>query len=143
MKAFSSWLDKMVTLQILQYAEIASLSSLGKIRKLLNIAKQDRIVLLQGRLSKTEEIELIKTTMEEINSDFRGIEIAVINPETHSMKGLAKIREGMVNLLLGNKVGFTIIGPANIVKEIRKNPNKIELLTQEPRKRRSKKRRRR
>ncbi len=57
----------MVTLQFVPYTEIESLSSVGRIRKLLNIAKQDKIVLLQGRLRKEEETELIKATMEEPN----------------------------------------------------------------------------
>ena len=38
----------MVTLQFIPYSEIETLSSIGRIRKILNIAKQDRIVLLQG-----------------------------------------------------------------------------------------------
>ena len=56
----------MVTLQFIPYTEIEELSSIGRIRKLLNIAKQNKIVLLQGRLKKDEETELIKATMEEI-----------------------------------------------------------------------------
>ena len=35
----------------------------------------------------------------------------------------------LYKLLLGNRQGLTIIGPATIIKEIKKNPNKIELLT--------------
>ena len=53
----------MVTIQIVPYSEISGLSSVGRIRKLLNIAKEDKIVLLQGRLKKEEETELIKATM--------------------------------------------------------------------------------
>ena len=45
----------MLTLQIVPYSEIVDLSSLGRIRKLLNIAKENKIVLLQGRLTKEEE----------------------------------------------------------------------------------------
>ena len=42
----------MLTLQFVPYTEIESLSSVGRIRKLLNITKENRIVLLQGRLRK-------------------------------------------------------------------------------------------
>jgi len=122
----------MVTLQIIPYTEIEGLSSLGRIRKLLNIAKQDKIVLLQGRLAKDEEAELIKVTMEEINKEFSGIELAVIDPsQSSSLSGFDKFKSDFVSLLLGNRVGFTIIGPANVVKSIKKNPNKIELFTGE------------
>lgn len=121
---------KRLTLRIVPYNEIESLSSLGKIRKLLNIAKENKIVLLQGRLKKDEEEELIKTTMEEITPEFKGIEHSVINTEEDSKFGLIR------NFLLGNRTGFTIIGPASIVKEIKKNPNKIELYMSESKKKR-------
>lgn len=125
----------MVTLQIIPYAEIESLSAVGRIRKLLNVAKQNKIVLLQGRLRREEEVELIKVTMEEINKDFKGIELAVINPAQSSLAGFQKLKYDMVSLLLGDRDGFTVIGPASVVKKIKKDPNKIELLTANKRKR--------
>lgn len=121
----------MVTLQIIPYSDIERLSSIGKIRKLLNIAKQNKIVLLQGRLRKDEETELIKVTMEEINKEFKGIEMVVISPTKTKLEGFAKFRYGLLNVLLGDRNGFTVIGPASIVKKIRKDPNKIELFTQD------------
>ena len=117
----------MLTIEFIPYAEIENLSSLGRIRKLLNTAKQNKIVLLQGRLKKEEEAELIKTTMEEINKDFKGIELAVIEPEGEA----ARFKGFVTNLLLGDRNGMTVIGPATVVKSIRRNPNKIELLTNE------------
>ena len=126
----------MVTLQFVPYTEIESLSSLGRIRKLLTIAKQNKIVLLQGRLKSEEETELIKTTMEEINKDFKGIELAVIHPDQDST-GLQKLKYGLMNLVLGDRQGFTIIGPATVVKQIKKDPNKIELLMETKKKRKN------
>ena len=40
----------MLTFQIIPYGEISGLSSVGRIRKILTLAKQDKIVLLLGRL---------------------------------------------------------------------------------------------
>ena len=125
----------MVTLQLLPYTEIEGLSSVGRIRKLLNIAKQDKIVLLQGRLRKEEETELIKVTMEEINKEFKGIELAVINPANNQLSGFQKLKNDMIGAVLGDRQGLTIIGPASVVKAIKKDPNKIELLTSEKKKR--------
>jgi hypothetical protein len=123
----------MLTLQFVPYDEIESLTSVGRIRKLLNIAKENKIVLLEGRLRKEEEKELIKATMEEINRDFKGIELAVIEPHTNGFSGFERFKKGMVDFLLGDRVGLTIVGPASIVKEIKKDPTKIELLTKETR----------
>src|SRR3989344_5238292 len=103
----------MVTLHFVPYTEIENLSSIGRIKKLLTVAKQNKIVLLQGRLKKEEETELIKTTMEEINKEFSGIELAVINPSQSSLQGFNKFKNDVLSLVLGDRQGLTIIGPAN------------------------------
>ncbi len=122
----------MVTLRILPYSEIEHLSSLGRIRKILTIAKENKIVLMQGRLRKEEEAELIKTTMEEIDKYFKGIELAVIYPKDQKESGVfSNLKYNIINTLLGDRQGLTIVGPASIVKQIKKDPKKIELLTQE------------
>ena len=128
----------MVTLSFMPYSEIEGLSSVGRIRKLLNVAKENKIVLLQGRLKKEEETELIKATMEEINKDFKGIELAVIDPNAGNVAGVKKVRNAVFGMLLGDRQGMTIIGPASVVKEIKKDPTKIELLTKETKKKRKK-----
>ncbi|MBI4450616.1 DUF2073 domain-containing protein [Candidatus Woesearchaeota archaeon] len=122
----------MVTIQLVPYTEIEQLTSVGRIRKLLNIAKENKIVLLQGRLRKDEEAELIKATMEEINRQFKGIELAVVDSMGN---GNNWFRSNFTSLLLGDRQGLTVIGPANIVKAIRKDPHKIELLTTERKRR--------
>ncbi len=135
----------MLTLQFVPYTEIRELSSLGRIRKLLNLAKENKVVLLEGRLSKEEEAELIKTTMEEINASFRGIELAVVNPNESQDDVFTKFKATLASTLLGNKQGFTIIGPATVIKNIKRDPNKLQLLMKDAgsRSRRSSKKRRR
>lgn len=118
----------MITLEFVRYSELKDLSSLGRLRKLLKLAKDNKIVLLEGRLKAQEEAELIKMNMEEIDDEFSGIEFAVINPTDENGAFWSKLRTGLVNTILGYRPGFTIIGPANLVKEIKKDPHKIELL---------------
>ncbi len=131
----------MVTLQLMPYSEIEGLSSLGRIKKLLDIAKGERIVLLQGRLKPEEETELIKTTMENISKEFKGIELAVVKPGKTNEWGFAKIRNDFINAVLGDRQGFTLVGPANIIKAIKKNPDQIQLMMDRQRKSKKKKRR--
>ncbi|MBI4143910.1 DUF2073 domain-containing protein [Candidatus Woesearchaeota archaeon] len=126
----------MVTFQIVPYNEIENLSSVGRIRKLLNLAKDNKIVLLQGRLKNEEENELIKATMEEINREFKGIELAVIGTNEKPKDAMQKLKSDIMSMMLGQRQGITIIGSANVVKKIKKNPNKIELMTREIKKRR-------
>lgn len=124
----------MVTFQVIGYHEIEKLTSIGRIRKLLNAAKENKIVLLQGRLNPDEEKELIKVTMEEINKEFKGIELAVIDPRDRVKDGMQRFKYDVVNLLMGQRSGMTIIGSANVVKKIKRDPSKIELFTKEVKK---------
>ena len=122
----------MVTFQFVPHHEIVDLSSAKRVNKLLKIVKQNKIVLLEGRLKKEEETDLIEITMEEISkSKFKGIELSVIYPDKDKFSGLRKFKQGFVNVLLGDRQGMTIIGPASVVKKIQQNSDNIELFTQD------------
>ncbi len=119
-----------LTLQFIPYQEIDGLSSKERIKKLLAVAKQNKIVLMEGRLTPEEEGSLIQKTMESIDKKFKGIELAVLYPDAGNQEFLGKLKSRLVNLLQGNRAGLTIIGPASVVKEIKQDPDKIQLLTQ-------------
>ncbi len=124
----------MLTLQFIPYSEIEDLGSARRVKKILDIVKENKIVLLEGRLRKEEEADLIAITMEEIDSKFKGIEIAAIDPKKKNVSLLKQAKSSIANILLGDRQGFTIIGPATVVKEIKKDPDKIELFTKESKK---------
>ena len=130
---------KMLTLQFVPYEEIEGLSSNERIKKLLGLVKDERIVVLEGRLRKEEEAELIRKTMEEISERFKGIELSVIYPDKKKGTIGRTIKSGIADMLLGQRQGLTILGPASLIKEIRKDPDKIQLFTQERKKGRKKK----
>lgn len=119
----------MLRLQFIPYSEIENLTSESKITKVLKIAKSNRIILLEGKLSPAEETLLIERTMSNIDRRFKGIEICSIgDSENHDI--VKKIKRGLAQILLGvGASGLTIIGPASIIKEIKRDPDKIELLT--------------
>ncbi|MFH1769952.1 MAG: DUF2073 domain-containing protein [archaeon] len=122
----------MLTLQFIPHSEIEGLDSVKRINKLIKLVKDEKIILLEGKLKSHEEAELISKTMEEIDNKFKGIELAVVNHDNAESKDLfQKIRAVFINMFLGDRKGFTIIGPASIIKEIKKDPNKIQLLTEE------------
>ena len=96
----------MVTFQFVPYEDIESMGSSRRISKLLNIVKQGKIVLLQGRLRKDEEADLIETTMEHIDERFHGIELSVIQPGKSKSDTWTKIRSFMINTILGDRQGL-------------------------------------
>ncbi len=118
-----------LTLQFIPYGDIKDLSGEKRVVKLLKLVKREKIILLEGKLKRQEEGELIRRTMEEIDDKFKGIELSVIYPNVKDKAFWDKIKGKFINMLLGDRNGFTIIGPANIVKEIKQDPDKIQLFT--------------
>lgn len=118
----------MLTLQFIPYHDLEDLNSNQKVSKLLRSVRENKIVLVEGKLDAEEEALLIQRTMAEINRSFKGVEICSLD-YYHQEDWVRKVKKGLAKVLLGNRAGFTIIGPASLVREIRKDPNKIELLT--------------
>jgi hypothetical protein len=113
----------------LPYSEIRDLDSNERVKKILGIILGNNILFLQGKLKSEEEARLIGDTMAMIGHirDFKGIELAVISSNGES-SFMDRLRKGLVNFLVKGDLGaITIIGPATIVKEIKRNPKKIEL----------------
>jgi hypothetical protein len=119
-----------VSIQFMPYSEIRMLNSTERIKKILNVVLGNNLLFLQGRLRPEEETRLIEDTMAMIGhlENFKGIELAVIQ-ENGERGFVEKMRSGIVKRLSGGDLSaLTIIGPATIVKEIKRNPRKIELL---------------
>ncbi|MCM2325783.1 MAG: DUF2073 domain-containing protein [Candidatus Woesearchaeota archaeon] len=121
----------MLTLQFIPYSQISSLGPEERIKKILSLVKQEKIILLEGRLKQQEEADLIQKTMEDIDSKFTGIELSVIEPDEKDTSVYNRARKFLAKVLLGDRQGFTVVGPANIIKEIKKDPEKIQLLMKE------------
>jgi uncharacterized protein len=134
----------MPTIEFVPYTEIEELNSAQRVKKLIKVCKEDKIIFLEGRLTPEEEAKLISKTMEEVSPSFKGIELYVHNPGSEGT--MSVLKKSVLNWLVGNRFGLTIIGPSSVVKEIKQDPGKIQLLTKEVRKKKansSKKKRRR
>ncbi len=117
-------------IQFMPYSEIKNAGSTERIRKILDIAFTNSILILQGRLKPEEETRLIEDTMAMIGhvKSFKGIELAVISPH-ENQSPIEKFKYKIATKLSGADLGaITIIGPATIVREIKQDPRKIELL---------------
>ena len=121
---------KGLTLHFMPYSEIAKLNSVERIKKLLKIVLSHKVVVLQGKLRSEEETRLIEDTMIMVGNikGFKGVELAVIAQNSGDLGFMNKMKFGLANALTGQQNAMTIIGPATIVKEIRKNPKKLEIM---------------
>lgn len=118
-----------LSLNFISYAEISKLKSNDRIKRILDIVLKNKIVILQGRLEPTEEGSLIQSTMALVGriGGFRGVELAVVQPNKEQAVW-DKFKLGIARALVGQRDVFTIIGPASVVKDIKRDPSKIELM---------------
>jgi hypothetical protein len=123
---------KDLTIHFMPYSEIAREDAIGRIKKIMGLVLAQKIIILQGRLSPDEEARLIENSMTLIGNikDFQGIEIAAISGESEHRGLFHKVRHNIAKILVGEQDAITIIGPASVVKEITRDPKKIELMLQ-------------
>jgi len=119
-----------LTIQFVPYSEIDGLGSGERIKRLLKIVLGDKLVILQGRLKPEEEARLIEDTMALIGhiKGFKGVELAVLNPKQQQADVLSSMKRSIAKVLIGDRESITVIGPSNMVREIKKDPSKMELL---------------
>ena len=119
---------KGLSIHIMPFSEIRELTITERVKKILNLILGNRVVILQGRLRPEEEIRLIEDTMAMVDhiKTFKGIELAVVDANG-DVGFFVKMRRGIAQGLTGESNSLTVIGPASIVKEIKKDPSKIEV----------------
>ena len=119
-----------LTIHFMPYSEIAKLDTVERIKKLLGIILDNKVVILRGKLEPDEETRLIENTMIMVGNikGFKGVELAVISQDTENRSFFQKMKFGIAKVLVGQQDALTIIGPATIVKEMKKNPQKLEVM---------------
>lgn len=120
---------KGLSLHIMPFSEVRELNISERVKKILKLVLGNKVVILQGRLRPEEEIRLIEDTMAMVDhvKTFKGIELAVIDPDADKSSLVFKLKRGIANSLVGNNAALTVIGPASVVKEIKKDPSKLEV----------------
>jgi hypothetical protein len=108
-----------VQMDLISGDKLENMTSMEKIRLILDKVKTGRIVVLESGLTPDEEVRLIEMTMTEIRVDeFSGIEI-----ESYPSR-----KEGsFFDKLFGRAIKgrMTVIGPANQLRTIEKDKYQI------------------
>jgi len=116
--------DDGVQIDLISGERMDGLTSMEKIRMILDGVHEGNIVILEEGLSPDEESRLIEVTMTEISPDeFNGIEI-----ETYPQGGNGD--SGLLNRLMGSEEDkkLTVIGPANQIETLHKDETLISAL---------------
>jgi len=119
-----------LTLQFIPFSDISHLSSVERIKKLLKIVLDNKVIVLQGRLKPEEETRLIEDTMIMIGNikGFKGVELSVVESNSDDKTLFDKMRFGLAKVIAGQQDAITIIGPASVIKEMKKDPKKLEVM---------------
>ena len=119
-----------LSLNIIPFERFVEMDTEKKIDLIISTARNREIVVIEGLLRPDEEMNLIANTMKRIDKKFKGIEICAI-PRSELLgkkNGLKnRLKNQVLNILLGKERGLTVIGPASIVKQIKRDPEKIVL----------------
>ena len=113
-----------VQIDLISAARMTGLTSMEKIRMILDGVRDGNIVILEDGLSPDEESKLIEVTMTEISPDeFNGIEI-----ETYPRSETADA--SFLDRLMGRESTnkLTVIGPANQIETLHKDETIIQTL---------------
>lgn len=104
-----------IKMDLISEDKIISMTSIEKLRFVLDGVKAGKIVILEGGLTSEEQMKLIELTMTEVNEDFPGIEMSGYP----SKKGFLNLRR---------KTRLTVVGPARVMRTIRKDKDLISAI---------------
>jgi len=115
-----------------------------RVKFILSKVKDGSILVTDAVFHPEEEMDLIKETMRKVDDGFPGIEVCSLKKHLKGFQFLAekfsdqgeKMR-GFFGNLIGRssqksnlKTGITLIGPAKIIKKIRKNPDSFSVFAE-------------
>lgn len=113
--------DKGISVNLVSRQKLEELSQSEKLKFILKEVQNGKILVLEQGLTPVEQTNLIEQTMKEIKQDtFIGIE----------MEGYSEDRPSFIQKILGviKKPRMTVIGPADLLKTIRKDNSMIQTM---------------
>ena len=113
--------EKGIAFTLISRQKLEDLTSKEKLRFILDEVKTGKILVLEQGLTPAEQASLIENTMKEIDQDtFIGIE----------MEGYSEEKTSFLQRVFGitKKPRMTVIGPAHLLKMVRKDNDKIETM---------------
>lgn len=116
----------------------------NRIKYVLEIVKDGTILVTDGVMSSTEELNLIRETMRKVDSGFPGIEVCSLKREVagyqrfveqvmeqrHKIQKVFRKIRGESPPKMNLKYGMTLIGPSKLIKEIKKSPDSFSVFAE-------------
>ena len=113
--------------KIVSNSMISQLETSKKIDKIYSMVKSGNLVVLEGRLTTEEEMMLTSKSLKHVSDKFSGIDIAFLNAKNEGNR-FERLKFKLAMYLLRYEIGITVIGPSKKVKELKMNPDQIDIL---------------
>ena len=117
-----------IQIEFLTSAVLSQKHGKAKIGYLLDMIRQNKILVLEDPLPNEEETALIEETMRKVSSKFPGIEIGTLGNS-----GPEDFRGQLIKLLGGKTGGLTVIGPSHLVRAMKRDPKSMSIFASDGR----------
>ncbi len=118
---------KNINIEFIPFETLREMSLSKQVKYIIKKAKENKILVFDSKLTPEEEAKLISETMKHISKNFSGIEICSLYTDKET--GIIdKIKDTIFMVLTGKSRGTSIIGPAKVIKEIKRDPESISIL---------------
>ena len=116
----------------------------SRIEYILGRVKDGRILIMDGVLKPEEEMDLIRETMRRVDDGFPGIEVCSLKKSSKAFdyvydkfmdqrdffQKVFRNITGKKAMVTNMRTGITLIGPAKIIKTIKKNPDSFSVMAE-------------
>ncbi len=118
---------KHINVEFVTFEKINNMTQKEQVKFIIEKIKNKKILIFDSRLNPEEEAKLISETMKKINKKFTGIEICSLDGQFQNDNFGERIKNFFFKILTGKNRGVSIIGPAKIIKNIKRNPDNITI----------------
>jgi hypothetical protein len=116
-----------IDLEFIPFESLKTMALEEQVKFIIKKAKDNKILIFDSQLTPTEEAKLISETMKHIDKKFSGIEICSLQMDKNN-SFVDKAKSFIFRALTGKMRGTSIIGPAKIIKQIKRDPESISIL---------------
>ncbi|MFQ3275488.1 MAG: hypothetical protein ACI9LV_000691 [Candidatus Nanohaloarchaea archaeon] len=116
-----------VTIEFLSKEKLNSVEFEEKLELVLEKVKDNAVLVLEESWAPGEKRELIKTSMEEVDDDFPGVEFMGLNSENTRLE---KARNFVYDKFLNEdyRRGITIVGNSRVMEKIKEEKDTVSFL---------------
>ncbi|MFA5303638.1 MAG: DUF2073 domain-containing protein [Candidatus Nanoarchaeia archaeon] len=116
-----------IDLEFIPFEILKTMDLEQQVKFIIKKTKDSKILIFDSQLTPQEEAKLISETMKHIDKKFSGIEICSLHMDK-AETWIDKTKSFIFKTLTGKMRGTSIIGPAKIIKQIKRDPESISIL---------------